>query len=207
MSGDIRKHLGFFGLDQDNRRAFRKIAKGIRKVGPAALDRFYAKVRATPEAARYFKSEEVITAAQGLQLQHWTHLFESNMDDSYVERAHTVGTVHARIGLEPSLYFGAYAQVLGDVIESMVSRSWLRLIPGMRSFARRISVLIRAALFDMDIAMTTVFDTAMSSVAVSAESVRTGAREIAAASDDLAHRTETQAMTMKGHPALSSPRA
>ena len=109
MSDDIRKYLGFFGLDQDNRRAFRKIARAIRKVGPAALERFYAKIRATPEAARYFKSDEVMAKAQSLQLKHWTHLFESGMDDHYVQRAYAVGEAHARIGLEPSLYFGGYA--------------------------------------------------------------------------------------------------
>ena len=196
MTQNFSDQIAFFQLAGDNRSAFRSIAKTIRRVGPAALARFYARVRQTPAAARYFPSEQILEHAKDKQLQHWLSLFSGSLDAAYIERARTIGVVHARIGLEPSLYFGAYAQVLGELIDVMTRRTWYGWLPGVRSNARRNATLVRAALFDMDIAMTTVFDSALGQVSEAANSVRTGAGEIASASDDLARRTEQQAVAL-----------
>ncbi len=184
MTQNFSDQIAFFQLSGDNRPAFKSIARTIRRVGPAALGRFYARVRKTPAAARYFPNEQIMEHAKDKQLQHWLSLFSGSLDSAYIERARTIGVVHARIGLEPSLYFGAYAQVLGELIEVMTKRTWYGWLPGVRSNARRNATLVRAALFDMDIAMTTVFDSALGQVSEAANSVRTGAGEIASASDD-----------------------
>lgn len=156
---NIDSRLDFFELHADARTDFSSIGRLIEKHAPEALGKFYDKVAVTPEAARFFPSREMMNHASDKQLQHWRFIFQSTLDEEYYRRAETIGKVHARIGLDASLYFGAYSQILGAIIEKAVTRSIFGWIPGMNRLARRISTLVKVALLDMDIAVTTIFRT------------------------------------------------
>lgn len=153
----IGKRLNFYGLNPSLRSNFADIVKLINRHAPTALDNFYEKVAATPEAARYFGSRDMMKHASDKQLQHWRAIFENSLDDNYYGRAEVIGKVHARIGLDASLYFGAYSQILGAIIEKSVSSSFLRWIPGVRRLIRKLNTLVRVALLDMDISVSTIF--------------------------------------------------
>lgn len=197
MTQNFSDQIAFFQLAGDNRSAFRSIAKTIRRVGPAALGRFYARVRKTPAATRLFPlPEQILEHAKDKQLQHWLSLFSGSLDAAYIERARTIGVVHARIGLEPSLYFGAYAQVLGELIDVMTRRTWYGWLagraqqrPAQRHAGPRRAVRHGYRHDDRIRQRTRRFP-------APANSVRTGAGEIASASDDLARRTEQQAVAL-----------
>lgn len=155
----IESRLDFFELQADARTDFASIGQLINSYGPEALDKFYDKVAITPEAARFFPSSEMMKHASSKQMEHWRFIFQSTLNNEYYNRAENIGKVHARIGLDASLYFGAYAQILSVIIEKSVTKSALRWIPGIRQLARRIATLVRVALLDMDIAVTTIFRT------------------------------------------------
>lgn len=192
MTDSLEKSLAFHGLGQRHQSAFRIVSQVLRRHGPRVVRQFYERIRAESDAARYFTSEEAIARAQGTQLEHWTHLFSGRIDEEYVARAKRVGQVHARIGLEPSLYFGGYAFILGELIERQ-TMGWWGWLPWVRRRARANSALVRAALFDMNVAITTVLDCTLGEVTDVARQVEGGAREFAASSRDLAMRTEQQA--------------
>lgn len=155
----IESRLGFFELEANGRTEFASIGRLIERHAPQALDRFYDKVAATPEAARFFTSREMMKHASGKQLDHWRFIFQSTLGNEYYRRAENIGKVHARIGLEASFYFGAYAQILSAIIEKSFVGSIFGWIPGVRRLAKRISALVRVSLLDMDIAVTTIFRT------------------------------------------------
>ncbi len=153
----IEKRLEFYEIERQDPYEFRKIHSLIRKHVPRSISAFYDKVTRTPEAARFFGSRAMMDHAGEKQFNHWCAIFENSLDDDYYRRAETIGKVHARIGLDASLYFGAYATILGGLVEKSVMGTWLRWVPGSRRMAGTLKTLIKVALLDMDIAVTTIF--------------------------------------------------
>lgn len=120
-------------------------------------------------------------------------LFSQPIGPEYIERAERIGRTHARIGLEPHLYFGGYAFILGELIQRQTCAGWLGWLPGVRRRARTNATLVRAALFDMNVAISMVLDATLEEVALVALHLEGTARELTGSSHDLALRTEQQA--------------
>lgn len=155
----LELRLQFFEVQQEDYRAFPRIAKALRKFAPKALTRFYAKVARTPAIASFFPTPATARSASDKQFSHWVDLFEKNpggLTPSYFQRASHIGDVHARIGLEPTWYTGAYATILQDVIRGMVAQSFVGRLAG-RALAQDISTLVKLAIMDMDIALGAYF--------------------------------------------------
>ena len=149
-SRDISNKLAFFSIGQEERAQFPAIGKVVASAGPKALDALYGRIAATPETARQFSSQAAMASARTKQIAHWQALFAGGANAAYFERAERVGKVHARIGLAPQWYIGAYASVLGPIIEKMAG-------PFARGRAKRITTLVKMALLDMEIAVETYF--------------------------------------------------
>ncbi len=144
--------IAFFGLQSDDFGRFRKIRRAFHKAGPRALARLYQTISATPAIARMFSSRAAMTHAQDKQVEHWDRMFSGAPTQAYHESAQKIGQVHARIGLEPGFYVGAYATVLDDVISAMARDS---LGPLGRGLGRNIGSLVKMALYDMSVAIET----------------------------------------------------
>lgn len=152
----IIDHTEFFGLQPGDRARQPRLARAINRVAPKALALFYDRIARTPEVARFFGSTAMVEHAKGKQLEHWRYLFSHGIDGEYAEKAETIGKVHARIGLEPRWYIGGYASVLDEIIRGIAARSPLGMVDGGRT-GRTIGTLVKMALLDMTIALTTYF--------------------------------------------------
>lgn len=150
----LKKSLHFIKLDETNYRHFPKIRKLIAKAAPAALKSLYTTIAETPETAKFFASGKPMQHAQDKQLEHWQELFSRPLDAGYLERAERIGQIHAQIGLEPRWYVGAYASIL----EAVISRTG-NILPfsGLRT-SRMIGTMVKTALIDMQIALSTYFE-------------------------------------------------
>lgn len=151
----LKKSLSFIDLDDSNYRHFPQIRSLLAKSAPVALKKLYSKISTTPETAKFFSSSQMMQHAQDKQLEHWQQLFARPLDASYLERAERIGQIHARIGLEPRWYVGAYAALLENVIGRMgtVSLPFM----GKRTNAL-IGTMVKTALIDMQIALSTYFE-------------------------------------------------
>ncbi|MCW1384431.1 globin-coupled sensor protein [Novosphingobium sp. KCTC 2891] len=146
--------LRFFNIDERDYARFGRIARAMTKHAPGALDRLYEKIAATPETATFFSSRSVMTHAREKQVEHWQTMFRGQPDGTYLDSARTIGRVHARIGLSPEWYIGAYASVLDEVLVGLLG-SGLGLGSGK---ARVAGTVIKMALLDMTIALSTYFE-------------------------------------------------
>ncbi|WP_305957511.1 globin-coupled sensor protein [Aurantiacibacter sp. 219JJ12-13] len=151
-SHTLESRIDLFGIEQKAVRTLPSLARKVAKLVPASLKVFYDWVRKTPEVARKFDSEAMIAHARSKQIEHWHVLLSGRPDDAYENRARRIGEVHARIGLDPTWYIGSYARVLGDLIEKMGGQ-----FSGRRQ-AREASTLVRFALLDMNLALSTYFE-------------------------------------------------
>jgi methyl-accepting chemotaxis protein len=155
----LSQRLEFYGLGSRRDHVFAWILRHVSRHAPKALEDFYDKVVRTPEASRFFSSRDQMRHASSKQLDHWRMLFTNDLDDAYLDRAQRIGHIHAKIGLDTKLYFGAYAQILDQLINKAYARSWLYWLPGVRRRSTMLSRLIKVSLLDMDVAVTTIFET------------------------------------------------
>jgi methyl-accepting chemotaxis protein len=156
----LNDRLGFLGLDETSLDILRNLKPLVDESITSALDVFYKKVRSTPETARFFTSDSHVAGAKGRQAKHWQIIASGNLDETYVEGVTAIGKTHARIGLEPRWYIAGYALVLEQLIHATMTKHW----PGMfgkgkaDKLASEISVVVKAALLDMDYAISVYLD-------------------------------------------------
>ncbi len=161
MSADIadqlKERINFFGMagDEDY---YPFVRNAINRIGEQSLDKFYGLIAATPQLKGKFKNPESMNNARRAQVAHWQHLFTGRATPEYAVRAQHIGKVHSQVGLEPRWYIGGYSHVLSDVITHLVKSSPYGRLPGMEKLSKTIIALVRAAMLDMEIAVSTYFE-------------------------------------------------
>ena len=125
---------------------------------PEILRGFYTQVRKTPEVARFFPNEKIIDHAAHEQAKHWGVIANAAFDENFSESVKRVGRTHARIGLEPRWYIGGYAFILEGLVRAVIedaAKSKTKLdTKGAANLSADIGALVKAALLDMDFAVS-----------------------------------------------------
>lgn len=159
IDDSLRTRLQFLAMDEATRSALRTLRPLIAQNLPAVLDGFYAIVRQYPQTSRLFSSDSHIAHAKAMQLQHWDLIATGQFDETYFRSATKIGQAHHRIGLEPRWYIGGYGHLIAGLIRAVETK-----IEGPK-FGRKaaeaqdhkadlMSALVRAALLDMDLAIS-----------------------------------------------------
>ena len=170
----LRERLDFLGLDEAALARLAKLAPSTRKHLPTALDRFYGLLAKVPAVSRFFSGREQMGRAQSAQLDHWSAIAEGKLDERYLDSSTAIGNRHARIRLEPRWYIGGYALILENLIEGIVrdavaeakptrtglfGRKQVETAPDLgETLGQSLSVLLKAVLLDVDLAVSTYFD-------------------------------------------------
>ena len=203
-SDDLARRLEFLELDGAARQRLRDLEPTINAALPAALDAFYAQVRAFPETIALFRSEEQLGAAKTRQASHWAGIAKGQFDRDYVAAVTRVGQVHARIGLEPRWYIGGYALLLSQLIGKVLEARWPKSrfgsrLPGADERAAEIGAIVKASLLDMDYAIS-VYLEASEAVRLKAEAEARASEQAKAAQRDkaIALMSEGMAALAKG---------
>ncbi|MHA6719164.1 protoglobin domain-containing protein [Sphingomonas sp. RS6] len=221
MHPELATRLDFVGYTADKRALLAEARDTIQAAMVPALDRLYTQIAAHPETARMFSGQSHIAKAKQLQADHWSHLSGAAFDSDYVDRVRRIGARHAKIGLTPQWYIGSYAIILDSLIESIGAMDAGPRLPfGRRKpDARfdRLRAIVTAALIDLEMSVSIYFEQeqagrAEAMAALEARekalaglldtinetvgAIKTGSQEIAAASGDLARRTEANAASL-----------
>ena len=151
----VEAKLRFFSLNAADFGRFGRIGRTMRRHGAKALERLYQRISATPQTAGFFPSPTAMDHARTKQVEHWAHMFSGQPDQTYLNSATQIGRVHARIGLDSQWYIGAYASVLDDVVRAMARDTFGPLGKGL---GESIGSLLKMALFDMEVALSTYFE-------------------------------------------------
>jgi methyl-accepting chemotaxis protein len=121
---DISGRLAFIGIDEKSSKDLLKLKPIIERELPGGLDRFYDIVRSVPEARKRFSSDQHMSKAKNAQLGHWGSIASGRFDEDYVNRVRTIGSVHARIGLEPRWYIGGYGLLVEHMVRGLMKDYW-----------------------------------------------------------------------------------
>jgi len=160
QNGQLRQRLDFLGIDDQAQRELRRLQPLVSELIGPALEVFYRKIRATPETAAFFNGEARINGAKSAQAKHWELITSGSLDETYVKGVTSIGKTHARIGLEPRLYIAGYALVLEQLIHGMLEKHWPSMFGKSKSkiLAGEVSIIVKAALLDMDYAISVYLD-------------------------------------------------
>lgn len=155
----LEQRLSFMQLDASARKRITDVQSIIAASLPSALDAFYRQLRQVPETATFFGSDQQMEGAKNRQNLHWDRIATGTFDQAYVEAVTKVGTIHARIGLAPRWYIGGYALILDKLLGDMVKARWPKgvfgsKIGGAEDRAAEIGAVVKAALLDMDYAIS-----------------------------------------------------
>lgn len=163
-AGSVQDRLDFMGMDQRMRSVLRGLSPTIVKsIGPA-LDVFYDKVRKVPATRQIFKDETRIAHAKASQEQHWEVIASAEFGSQYADKVRAIGRAHARLGLELRWYIAGYALITEQLVHAVVADEWPDLLRLRRSkghaegMAEAVSVLVKAVMLDMDLAISTYLE-------------------------------------------------
>ena len=163
---DIKRRLDFMRLDDPSLQSIRSLKTIVDRELPVALDKFYEQLQKTAEVKRFFASDQQISRAKGAQQGHWANISNADFNEDYAAKVQSIGSIHARIGLEPQWYIGGYAIILDHLIHQSVQQTFAK--SGLFSksdrtasdFGKALASLVKAALMDMELAISVYIDEA-----------------------------------------------
>ena len=177
---NIADKLSFLSIARDECVTSRDFIPVLEDSVAGILDEFYDHVTAWPNLAELIGDPGQIPRLKNAQKNHWKRLFEARFDAEYEAQVAGVGLAHARIGLEPGWYMGAYAFVLCRLNELILKR--YRRKPA--EAAAIMNAVVKAVFLDMDLV-----------IEIYGEQVKRGHQE---QRDILANEFESSVMSVVG---------
>jgi len=162
-SESLKDRLDYLKLDASSLVALRSLKPLVEKHLPASLDLFYTHISGYPDLKRFFRDSAHMAAAKDAQMRHWTRIADGRIDDDYAASARTIGSAHARLGVQPSPYIGGYALILEHLMKTLLPDLRSGLAPDdiaakTGDIAASVGLLIKAALLDMDLTTSTYLE-------------------------------------------------
>ncbi len=112
---DLTARAAYLRLNEPTTRAdMRRLWPLLETPLDKVLTTFYHHIGTQPELAPMFKGRDISTIKQA-QFQHWKGIFLNGFDKDYETRVTRIGIAHAKIGLGPRWFFGAYCLVLSEL--------------------------------------------------------------------------------------------
>ena len=169
---ELQQRLDFVRLDDAALADLRSLQPAIERLMPEALAGFYERLSAVPEMMAMFSGRPQMASASSKQIGHWQSIAEGRFDGEYLESTRRVGERHAKIGLEPRWYMGGYGLILEHLLTGVLAEELAPPAEKPRglfakpkaaevdaaALARKLAVLVKAVLLDMDLAVTVYFD-------------------------------------------------
>jgi len=158
---ELAERLDFLGFDEEASKAINRVYPILLEAVGPGLDALYDKAVNVPHLAANFRDAEHIAAAKEIQGNHWVTVGQAKFDETYIQKATTIGEIHARIGLEPRWYIGGYALIMEQLIIAMVNAKWEKIRKKKttpQETSAELAAVVKAAMLDMDYVITVYLD-------------------------------------------------
>lgn len=171
MTGSVTMNvrLAYNQIDEATRRILRRHKGFIVAELPPLLDRFYDHISKNAETARFFGSRDHMMKAKAAQIRHWSAIMDAAFDETYEQSIRRIGETHHKINLEPRWYIGGYNALITGLLQVIAEK--LRpaapekkgifgkgMVPEDNDVVALQIAVTRAALLDMDLAISVYLD-------------------------------------------------
>lgn len=208
LVSDLTQRFEFLDLNQSDRARLVALGPLVKLALPDILDVFYKDIAQHPEVDEMFTSPDMRRHASEKQADHWARICTARFDQDYIDSVIRIGKAHARLGLQPSWYFGGYAKIVNGLQTAIVSKAF----SGMGFFGATkaetelqadLDALTKAAMLDMDLVMSIINsetkrvedDARITLAAEFEETVSTIVNSVAAASEELGQTARAMSET------------
>jgi signal transduction histidine kinase len=137
--------LGLGAVEIDRLRALRGF---VEEIADDLVDRFYEQLDRYEQTRSLLQDPDLVVRLKAAQRAHLISLTSGEFDAAYIESRLRVGMAHARIGLEPQWYIGAYMTQLDILYEGLFERCEDR-----AELAASISVLTKVVMLDIELSI------------------------------------------------------
>ncbi len=207
-NSDLDERFKFLGFSDADRGRLRALKDTIKEALPDVLDEFYAEIARNPEVDDMFTTKEMRVHAREKQIDHWVRITEAKFDADYLASVARIGETHARLGLKPQWYFGGYARIVDGLQAALVNHAFKSVSMFSSAKAREeleanLSAVNKAAMLDMDLAMSKIEECAKRAAAEEQErlaaefekTVTAIVNSVAAASEELGQTARSMSST------------
>jgi signal transduction histidine kinase len=146
---ELDDRLAFLGLTAADRQLLGELKPLLARHADRFVTAFYRHLLSFDETRRLLSDPAVTERLLRKQRQYLLSLAAPSLDETYLEERIRIGAVHARIGLGPRYYLGAYAlyfSLLAPVIASECQGDGERI-------QQTLSALLKVLLLDAELAM------------------------------------------------------
>jgi rsbT co-antagonist protein RsbR len=118
----VRARLSFFRIEPEDLRRLAAMRALASEMVDGVVQRFYEHLLSQPETRDFLDDPELVRRLKRKQTQYFLQMFDGKVDGEYVRNRVTVGATHARLGVHPQWYIGAFANYLQLVHEQLRAR-------------------------------------------------------------------------------------
>jgi len=148
--GVPQRRLDLYGINKESMNLARKFWYAVAPQFDEITQKFYTRLQANPDTARYLSSQRMIERLRGAQKAHWQDLFTGEFDASYVARVTVVAEAHIRIRLPNYHYMAAYAFFLNE----LVAQAQRLFASDMNEAIKVVGAINKLVILDMDVTMS-----------------------------------------------------
>ncbi|MBI4532719.1 MAG: STAS domain-containing protein [Candidatus Melainabacteria bacterium] len=165
---DIKWRKKFLEFGDDDVQRIVKHQDLLKKLMPDVISEFYDHLLSFAETKGFFDNPEVLRHVKQAQGQYFQQLVEGHYEDNYIEGRLNVGKVHARIGVTPDIYLGAYRRYLNSLFCRLLDSPALEKQKGIETALS----LMKLIFLDMGLAIDSYIDNYVKTIRLQTEAIR-----------------------------------
>ncbi|MFA7290959.1 MAG: EAL domain-containing protein [Rhodocyclaceae bacterium] len=151
---DIHRRLTFLDFTSEDAAQLSVLHAGLGASPRGFGEHFYTTLRKIPELAGLLSDDATVERLQAAHETYFAELVSGPHDEAYVARRLQVGLTHARIGLKPEWYAGAFRRYLSSMLRTI--RAWAG--NDEAKFLGTYDALLKVVFFDLCLTLDTYFD-------------------------------------------------
>jgi diguanylate cyclase (GGDEF)-like protein/PAS domain S-box-containing protein len=182
-AAEIAARKAFLELGPADAERLRAMRSQLAAAQNGFADGFYAYLRQLPELAALLPDEATVARLKHAHGRYFATLTEGSYDAAYVADRLRVGMTHARIGLTPKWYVGAFRKYLSD----MLGATWTASGEDFATFAPAFDALLKVVMLDLGLTLDTYIHADKRAIALRDRAIESSVNGIfiaAAAADD-----------------------
>ena len=150
-TGEIAERKAFLEIGADDAVRLQAVHASLGQCTHGFGSDFYEQLRRYPPLAALLQDEATLARLKAAHEKYFRELTAGGYGDDYVARRLEVGVTHARIGLAPKWYVGAFRKYLSGMLEAIWEHS-----AGQREvFIPAFDALLKVAMFDLGLTLDT----------------------------------------------------
>ncbi|QXE03272.1 globin-coupled sensor protein [Terribacillus sp. DMT04] len=117
IDGELKKQLDMINLTEEDLRILTQLEPVICQEIDKIVSSFYQNIMNQENLLHIIESNSTVERLKGTLRQHIQEMFNGRVDHDYIEKRKRIAFIHAKIGLEPKWYMGAFQDLLQQMLQ------------------------------------------------------------------------------------------